>query len=98
MEGTHAGAVCEELQPTGRTHVGEVNEELFPLGVTLMLEQRKSVRSPPAEEERVAEKTCDESTAKPIPQPLCHSGGAAQERSDGATLVASRQHQPTTVA
>ncbi|GAB0180379.1 zinc finger and BTB domain-containing protein 5 [Grus japonensis] len=24
MEGTHAGAVCEEPQPMGRTHVGEV--------------------------------------------------------------------------
>ena len=31
MEGTHAGAVREELQPVGRTHVGVVRRELSPV-------------------------------------------------------------------
>jgi len=31
VEGTHAGAVHEELQPVGRTHVGELCEELSPV-------------------------------------------------------------------
>jgi len=31
VEGTHAGAVCEELQTVGRTHVGEVCGELSPV-------------------------------------------------------------------
>jgi len=35
-----------------------------------MLEQSKSVRSPPPEEEPVAETMCDEVTATPIPHPL----------------------------
>jgi len=30
-EGTHAGAVREELRPMGRTHVGEACEELSPM-------------------------------------------------------------------
>ncbi|KAK4818051.1 LOW QUALITY PROTEIN: hypothetical protein QYF61_004578 [Mycteria americana] len=34
VEGTHAGAVHEELQPMGRTHVGAVHGELPPIGVT----------------------------------------------------------------
>ena len=34
MERTHAGAVCEELQPVGMTHVGEVHEGLYPVGGT----------------------------------------------------------------
>jgi len=34
-----------------------------------MLEQGKSVRSPPSEEEGVAETTCDELTAVPFPCP-----------------------------
>ena len=34
-----------------------------------MLEQGKSVRSPPPEEEGAAETTCDELTAAPIPCP-----------------------------
>jgi len=33
------------------------------------LEQGKSVRSHPPEEEGVAERTCDELTATPIPHP-----------------------------
>jgi len=35
----------------------------------LVLEQGKSVRSPPPEEEGVAETTCDELTANPTPGP-----------------------------
>jgi len=34
MEGTHAGAVHQELQPTGKTYVGEVHGELYPVGAT----------------------------------------------------------------
>ena len=34
MEGTHTGAVCEELHPVGRTHVGEVCGELSPVRET----------------------------------------------------------------
>ena len=34
VEGTHAGAVCEELQLIGRTHVGEVHGGLSPVGGT----------------------------------------------------------------
>jgi len=48
MEGTHGGAVHEELQPMGRTHVGEFHGELRPVGETPLgdptLEQEKSVR------------------------------------------------------
>jgi len=32
MEGTHSGAVSEELQTMGRTRVGEVCGELSPVG------------------------------------------------------------------
>ena len=39
------------------------------------LEQGKSVRSPPPEEEGAAETMCDELTATPIPIPLCCPGG-----------------------
>jgi len=37
------------------------------------------VRSPPSEEERVAETTCAELTVTPIPVPLRHSGGGGRE-------------------
>jgi len=67
MGGAHTGAVCEELQPMGRTHVGEVCGELSPIRGTFMLEQGKSVRSPPPEEEGAAETTCDELTTTPLP-------------------------------
>ncbi|PKU41973.1 suppression of tumorigenicity 5 protein isoform x4 [Limosa lapponica baueri] len=33
-EGTHVGAVCEELQPVGRTQVGETHEGPSPMGGT----------------------------------------------------------------
>jgi len=65
MGRTHAGAVREELQPVGRTHIGEGCGELR----DLTLERGKSVRSPPPEEEGVAETTCDELTITPIPHP-----------------------------
>ena len=35
----------------------------------LILEPRKSVKSPPPEEEGAAETTCDELTVTPIPRP-----------------------------
>ena len=40
-----------------------------------MLEQGQSVRSPPTEEEGMAETTCDELTATPIPCPPALLGG-----------------------
>jgi len=40
-----------------------------------MLEQGKSVRSPPPEEEGAAETTCDELTAAPIAHPPAPHGG-----------------------
>ena len=47
-----------------------------PRGRDPTLEQGKSVRSPPPEEEGAAETTCDELTATPIPVPLrCWQGG-----------------------
>jgi len=67
MEGTHAGAVREELQPMGRTHVGEVFGELSPMKGTFSLEQGQSVSSLPPEEEEVTETTCDELTVALIP-------------------------------
>lgn len=49
MEGTHAGEVCEELQPVGRTHIGEINGIVSQKRDTT-LDQLKCVRSPPTEE------------------------------------------------
>ena len=47
-----------------------------------MLEQGKSVRSPPPEEEGAAETTCDELTTTPISVPLCRwRGGGRGTRS-----------------
>ena len=59
----------------GRTHAGAVHGELFPVRGTFMLEQGKSVRSPPPEEEEAAETTCDELSTTPIPRPLGLLGG-----------------------
>ena len=42
------------------------------------LEQGKSVRSPPPEEEGAAETTCDELTATPVPIPLRPSRGGGR--------------------
>jgi len=44
-----------------------------------MLEQGKSVRSPPPEEEEAAETMCDELTASSIPQPFCAALGKEVE-------------------
>jgi len=46
----------------------------------LTLEQGQSVRSPPPEEEGVAETTCDELTATPIPRPPVPLGGEEVEK------------------
>jgi len=75
VEGTHAGAVPKELQPVERTHFGEVCGELSPVRGTFMLEQGKSVRSPPPEEEGAAETMCDELTTAPFPHPPAPLGG-----------------------
>ena len=47
-----------------------------------MLEQGKSVRSPPPEEEGAAETMCDELTQTPFPIPLCRSGGGGRENQE----------------
>ena len=46
MEGTHTGAVLEELQPMGRTHVGEVGGRLSPMGGTPCWSRKKYESSP----------------------------------------------------
>ena len=68
-EGTHAGAVHEEMQPVGRSHVGEVCGELSPMRGTFTLEQGQSVRSLPPEGQGAAETMCDELPITPIPRP-----------------------------
>jgi len=40
--GTHAGAVCEELQLAGRIHIGKVHGGLSPVGGTPCWKQGKS--------------------------------------------------------
>jgi len=70
MRGTHAGAVC-----SWRTALRLKDSHWSSLWRTvsrkrdLTLEQGKNVRSPPPEEEGVAEAMCDELTATPIPHP-----------------------------
>jgi len=44
-----------------------------------MLEQGKSVRSPPLDEGEAAETTCDELTVTPIRPPPALSGGGDRE-------------------
>jgi len=75
MEGTHTGADHEELQPMGRTYIGEVYGELSPMSGTFTLDQGKSGRSLPPEEEGVAQTTCDELTITPIPHTPVPRGG-----------------------
>jgi len=68
MEGTHAEAVREELQPMGRTRVRSLWRCVSREG-NLTLEQGKSARSPPPEGQEAAETTCDELTVTPFPHP-----------------------------
>jgi len=91
MGRTHTRAVCEELQPVGRTHVGEVCGELSSVRGTFMMEQGKSVRSPPPEEEGAAETMCDELTVTPIPRPPLplRVGGGGREM--GVKLTPGRR-------
>ena len=51
-----------------------------------MLEQRKSVRSPPPEEEGAAETTCDELTQTPIPRPPAPLGGEEEVEKIGSEV------------
>ncbi|CAM9637139.1 unnamed protein product, partial [Bubo scandiacus] len=51
--GTHAGAAWETLQPMGRTHIGESLWRTASCERETMLEQGKSVRSPPHKEDGV---------------------------------------------
>jgi len=50
----------------------------------LKLEQGKSVRSPPHEEEGAAETTCDELTITPIPRPPAPLGGRRRRNGNEA--------------
>ena len=75
--GSHAAAVCEELQTTGRTYVGEIHGELSLVGGTQHRSRRRVWGRPPPEEERATETTCDELTATPIA--LCHWAGGGRE-------------------
>jgi len=54
------------------------------------LDQGQSVRSSPPEEEGVAETTCDELTAAPIPRPPVLLGGR-RERKSGVKLSLERR-------
>jgi len=51
---------------------------------TFTLEQRKSVRSPPPEEEGAAETTCDELTVTPIPCSPVPLGGRRERNGSEA--------------
>jgi len=79
VEETRAGAVHEEWQSMARTHTEDVHGWLSAVGGSPTLEQGKTVRSPPPEEERVAEIMYDELTANPVPVPLHHWRGADRE-------------------
>jgi len=68
VAGTHAGAGHEELQAVGRTHVGEVHRGLSSMGRLHAGGGAECEESSP-EEVGVAETTCDELTAIPIPCP-----------------------------
>ena len=57
-----------------------------------MLEQTKSVRSPPPEGQGAAEKTCDELTITPIPHPPVLTGtGGGGSRETGVKLSLGRR-------
>lgn len=66
MEETHPRAVCEKLQPRGRTQTAEDCRELS-CGRHSMLKQGKNVRSLSSEAEGASEKTCDALTTTLIP-------------------------------
>ncbi|GAB0186735.1 AN1-type zinc finger protein 5-like [Grus japonensis] len=65
----HAGAVREELQHMGKDSRWRSLWRTVSRGRDPMLEQGKSVRSPPPEEEGAAETACDELTTTPVPHP-----------------------------
>jgi len=70
----------------GRTRVGEVCGQLSPVRRTFTLEQGKSVRSPPPEEEGAAETMCDQLAVTPISHPLVPLGvgaGGEVEKQEG---------------
>jgi len=90
-KGLHTGAVCEELQPLEGLTLGKfVDSCLHERDPTL--ETRKSVRSPPPEEEGVAETTCDELTVTPTPCPPVLLGKGGQGgRETGVKLSPGRR-------
>ena len=69
MEGTYDGAVHEDLQPCGKDSHWRRSWKTVSHDKDPTLEQGKSVRSPPPEEEGAAETTGDELTTTPIPHP-----------------------------
>ena len=93
--GTHAGAVCSwrtaprgwdplwsgswRTVAHGKDSRWRSSWRTVSRGRDPTLEQGKSVRSPPPEEEGEAETTCDELTATPIPIPLHRLQGAGRE-------------------
>jgi len=77
--GTHAGAVCEELQPVGKDSQRRSLWRTVSHERDLTLEQGQRVRSPPPEEEGEAEAACDELTTTPIPCPPAPLGGGGRE-------------------
>lgn len=65
MGRTHAGGVCGELQPGGKTHTRVVYEGLYPVGDHVGAREE-------LEEERTAEKICDKVDTSPFPISLCY--------------------------
>lgn len=59
LKETHDGAVCDELQPVGRTHVGKVCGGLSLMGWTPCWSRERMRNAVPEEEEAVAEIVCD---------------------------------------
>lgn len=60
----HAGAVCGELQPGGKTHTGVVNEGLYLVG--------HHARAGEDREEEQQRNICDEVDTSLFPIPLCY--------------------------
>jgi len=80
--GAHAGAACSwRTAPHGKDPRWSSSWRTVSCGRDLTLEQGRSVRSPPPEEEEVAETTCDALTVTPIPHPPAPLRGRRQRNS-----------------
>jgi len=89
MQGTHTGAVCEELHPREGLTLENLGRTVS-CERDLTVEQGKSVRCPPPEDEGAAEATCDELTTRPIPCPSVPLWGEEAEKS-GVKLSLGRR-------